>query len=98
MRKVLEKRELSHVISSDYQHVAILVNTRCKLIQFGGSIRQRRKALKVSQEAFAELCGLHRTYIGQVERGEKNISFNNILLIVHALKVKPSQLFAQSEF
>jgi transcriptional regulator with XRE-family HTH domain len=64
-----------------------------ELCHLGETIRQHRKLLKLSQEDFAELSELHRTYIGQVERGEKNISFINILRIAKALKVKPSQLF-----
>lgn len=68
-----------------------------RLIQLGDTIRHHRKLLKISQEDFAELCGLHRTYIGQVERGEKNISFANIQRIATALKLRPSQLLAQSK-
>jgi transcriptional regulator with XRE-family HTH domain len=67
---------------------------KTELHHLGNSIRYHRKLLKISQEDFAELCDLHRTYIGQVERGEKNISFINILRIAGALKVKPSRLFA----
>lgn len=63
------------------------------LRHFGESVRLGRKKLKLSQEDFAELCDLHRTYVGQVERGEKNISFVNILRISRALKTKPSVLF-----
>lgn len=59
----------------------------------GDAVRLGRKRLRVSQEDFAELCDLHRTYIGQVERGEKNISFINILRLANALKTKPSVLF-----
>ncbi len=63
---------------------------------FGAVIRGERRRLNLSQEDFAEVCDLHRTYIGQVERGEKNISFENIARIARALKVKPSQLFSRS--
>jgi len=42
-----------------------------ELRALGDAIREARKALGVSQEDFAEMCDLHRTYIGQVERGEK---------------------------
>lgn len=71
----------------------------CKkeLQHFGDAVRLGRKRLGVSQEDFAELCDLHRTYIGQVERGEKNISFVNILRIAKAIGIKPSQLFGQSK-
>ena len=62
----------------------------------GDGIRRSRNVLHLSQEKFAELCGLHRTYVGQVERGEKNISFANILRIAKALRVKPSRLFDQA--
>lgn len=64
-----------------------------ELRHFGDAVRLGRKRLGVSQEDFAELCDLHRTYIGQVERGEKNISFINILRLANALKAKPSVLF-----
>jgi len=66
---------------------------KSELQSFGDSVRRKRKLLKVSQEDFAELCDLHRTYVGQVERGEKNISFINILRIAKAFKTKPSALF-----
>ena len=58
----------------------------------GAEIRRRRLDLELSQEELAALCDLHRTYIGSVERGERNISLQNIVSIAHALKCKPSQL------
>lgn len=67
-----------------------------ELRALGDAIREARKALGVSQEDFAEMCDLHRTYIGQVERGEKNISFLNILRIAKALRVRPSALFGRA--
>jgi transcriptional regulator with XRE-family HTH domain len=66
---------------------------RLKLRTFGEAIRHRRIDLGESQEGFAELCGLHRTYVGQIERGEKNVSFENILRISSALGVNASELF-----
>lgn len=61
---------------------------------FGAEIRRRRLELGLSQEELAALCDLHRTYIGSVERGERNVSLQNIVSIAHALKCKPSQLLA----
>ena len=60
----------------------------------GDEIRRKRLELELSQEELAALCNLHRTYIGSVERGERNISLQNIVSIAHALKCKPSQLIA----
>ncbi|MDR2462381.1 MAG: helix-turn-helix domain-containing protein [Verrucomicrobiales bacterium] len=67
-----------------------------ELKALGNAIREGRKALKVSQEDFAELCDLHRTYIGHIERGEQNISFINIRRVAIVLGLKPSQLFAKA--
>lgn len=53
--------------------------------KFGERVRQLRKEQGYSQEAFAQKCGLHRTYIGNIERGEKNVSLENIERIVSAL-------------
>jgi transcriptional regulator with XRE-family HTH domain len=60
--------------------------------QLGKKIRELRIALAISQEALAELTNLHRTYIGSVERGERNVSLKNILTISRALKTTPSSL------
>ncbi|MDX6575142.1 MAG: hypothetical protein QOE96_1095 [Blastocatellia bacterium] len=50
-----------------------------------------RKGL--SQEGLAALCNLHRTYVGGIERGERNVSLMNILVLARALDVSPSKLF-----
>ncbi len=62
----------------------------------GDTVREGRKARGESQEDFAEVCGLHRTYIGQVERGEKNVSFSNLLRVAKALRLKPSVLLSKA--
>lgn len=62
-------------------------------ISFGKRVREERIRLGLSQEKFAELVGLHRTYIGMVERGEKNITINNIKRIAKALRMTVSRLF-----
>jgi transcriptional regulator with XRE-family HTH domain len=63
----------------------------------GLAIRQLRLASGVSQEVFAVRCGLHRTYIGGIERGERNVSFTNLLRIADALDVRPSELMDRYE-
>jgi transcriptional regulator with XRE-family HTH domain len=62
-------------------------------IRFGRAVRQKRHKLRVSQEAFADLCGLDRTYIGGIERGERNVALLNIEKIARALKLSLSELF-----
>lgn len=60
---------------------------------FGRNMKKRRTEKGYSQEKLAELSGLHWTYIGSVERGERNISLKNIKKIADALEVKISDLF-----
>jgi transcriptional regulator with XRE-family HTH domain len=54
-------------------------------VLFGIALRRAREEQGVSQEQLAERAGLHRTYIGQVERGEKNISIGNMEHLAHAV-------------
>jgi len=58
----------------------------------GKRIREQRVVLSISQEDLAHFSGLHRTYIGSVERGERNVSLDNIVLIARALSMTPSEL------
>ena len=60
---------------------------------FGRRVRQLRKLRDWSQEEFAHQVGLDRSYMGGVERGERNISLENICLIAKALGVAPGELF-----
>ncbi len=58
----------------------------------GERVRQLRKEAGLSQEELADIAGLHRTYIGAIERGERNISLINIVQLARALRVKPAEL------
>lgn len=60
--------------------------------RFGTNLRKCRNNSGLSQEELAALCGLHRTYIGAVERGERNISLINIVNLARSLKVRPLDL------
>ena len=61
-------------------------------IEFGKRIYKRRKQLSLSQENLAFEANLHRNYVGSVERGERNISLENILILAKALKCSPKDL------
>lgn len=63
------------------------------LIKFGVNVRKLRIENKLSQEDLADLSGLHRTYIGMIERAEKNITLLNIEKIAKGLKVNLIDLF-----
>lgn len=56
-------------------------------------IRSRRKEINLSQEELAERCDLHRTYIGSVERGERNVTLSTLEVIAKALKLEIRDLF-----
>lgn len=58
----------------------------------GGRVRARRRELGMTQEQLAEACGVHWTFLGQVERGRRNISLHNILKIAAGLKLDASDL------
>ena len=63
----------------------------------GDRVLQRRLGLGISQEAFANKCGVHRTYIGKVERGEQNVSMGSLERIAKGLGVRISQLVREAE-
>ena len=65
--------------------------------RLGRAIRRLRTAAGYSQESFADACGLHRTYMGTVERGERNISLDNIERIAKTLKMGPAALLSEAE-
>lgn len=60
--------------------------------QFGERVRALRMKKGISQEELAERCGVHRTYMGRIERGETNITLSNIHKIARGLGVSPASL------
>lgn len=68
---------------------------KSKLVRvFGANVRARRRRLRLSQEELAELAGVHRTYIGMIERCEKNVTIFNIERLAKALSVPPGKLLS----
>jgi len=63
------------------------------LIKFGKKVREERARLGLSQEELASRAGVHRTYIGMIERAEKNITLENIEKVSKALKISISDFF-----
>jgi transcriptional regulator with XRE-family HTH domain len=60
---------------------------------FGKRIRELRLKAGLSQRALADLASIHRNYLGETERGLRNISLVNIVVLAHALKIHPAKLF-----
>jgi transcriptional regulator with XRE-family HTH domain len=60
--------------------------------EFGERVRVRRLRLHLTQETLAEKCGLHFTYVGSVERGERNVTLQTIVRLARALDVDPGRL------
>ena len=65
---------------------------KIELILFGKAVRRIREQKGLSQEALADLSHLHRTYIGGIERGERNVGLLNLLRLSKALKILPGEL------
>ena len=64
---------------------------------FGTNLRKYRTALGVSPEKFAEMCGLHRTYISDIERFQRSIALDNVQKIADALEMETYKLFLDNE-
>jgi len=60
---------------------------------FGMNLRKYRTERNLSQEKFAELCGLHRTYISDIECFTRNVSLETVQKIADALEIEPHKLF-----
>lgn len=66
-------------------------------VAFGNAVRERRLLAELSQEELADLSGLHRTYVGGIERGERNVGLLNMVRIASALQTSLSTLVATME-
>lgn len=67
-----------------------------QLVLLGDSIRSRRKALSLSQEALADYAGIDRSHMGKIERGERNLTLLNMIRIAEAMNCKPSEILADA--
>jgi transcriptional regulator with XRE-family HTH domain len=67
------------------------------LLGLGRAIREARAELRISQEELGLRTGVHRNYIGGIERGERNPSVVTVAKLAHALELSPSQLFREAE-
>jgi transcriptional regulator with XRE-family HTH domain len=63
----------------------------------GHNLRAYRKAKGFSQEAFADVLGVHRTYMGAIERGERNLSLKSVEKIAATLELEPLTLLAPAD-
>lgn len=68
-----------------------------ELTAFGLALRTLRQRAHLSQEQLAHICGLHRTYVGSVERGERNVGLLNIHVLARALDMSASDLLRTAE-
>lgn len=64
---------------------------------FAANVREIRTSMCISQEDLAEKCGLHRTYISDIERGRRNVSIDNIEKIAIGLQVLPEKLLEDKQ-
>jgi transcriptional regulator with XRE-family HTH domain len=62
------------------------------LERLGAAIRAKRTALGLSQEALADFAEIDRSHMGKIERGERNLTFLNLVRIAHAMQCEPSDL------
>ncbi|MCW3008203.1 MAG: DNA-binding protein [Solirubrobacterales bacterium] len=66
-------------------------------VALGLAVRDARQRARISQEQLGSMSGMHRTYVGGIERGERNPSWINIVKLAQALAVRPSDLVTRAE-
>ena len=67
------------------------------LQRVGDRVRARRLAVNLTQAALAEACGLHRTFVGSVARGERNLALLSLRKIARALRTTPTELLREDD-
>ena len=67
-------------------------------VEFGKHLKNKRQELHLTQEELAEKAGLDVTYVGSIERGERNVSLGNIIALAQALMISPNELIPQGFF
>lgn len=67
------------------------------LLKLGNAVRARRKTLDLSQEALADAAGIDRSHMGKIKRGERNVTFLNIVRIATAMQCSPSDLLIEAD-
>ena len=82
-------------VEAKTQILEIEMSKKPILLLFGGNVQKYRIAKGLSQEKLAELAGVHRTYIGMIERAEKNITLCNIERIAVALNISITKLLEE---
>lgn len=73
-------------------YTTVINMKRDVLIKFGNKVREQRLLLGLSQEELAGRAGVHRTYVGMIERAEKNITLTNVEKIAKALKLSIDEI------
>lgn len=81
-----------HIYLTFFLEVIVKIMKKQILIKFGNKVREERLKRNLSQEALAARAGVHRTYVGMIERAEKNITLANIEKIAKVLKVDIKKL------
>ena len=87
----LKLRGLKH---RNFETLPVVQADKKQLKQFGENLRRLRKEKSLSQEQLAFEAQLDRSFVGQVERGERNLSLLSILRLADALKIPPEKLFS----
>jgi ribosome-binding protein aMBF1 (putative translation factor) len=80
-----------------FSNFGIMIQDKSMLIKFGNRVKRLRTDQNISQEELAYRCNFYRTYIGMVERAERNITLGNIVKIANGLNITLEQLFNEEE-